>query len=295
MRRYPGRPGMSSPSSEGSSGSRVQEALNGIPLGTLTILAVNIGIFVAQSLFDFSVGEYAIAAAPVIYNGQIYRIYSAALLHGGLMHIGMNMMSVMSLGSALESIFGTGPYMILVFWMMTLGGSLYVGVSWIIHFLPSPVGGVAKLYQPAVGFSGVIFSMAVLETALSPFPTRSVFGLFEVPTKLYPWVLMALIQVIMPNISLMGHLCGILAGFMYIYGALNWVFPSNAKVQQWEQDGFLQRMSRRSNYVRCPDHPPGFESSANQQYVLFRKIAYFLGYCSYMSFLSMDVAKQVCN
>lgn len=88
-------------SSSSSSESRIQQALQGIPLGTLTILAVNIGIFVAQSLFDFSVGEYAIAAAPVLYNGEIYRIYTAALLHGGLMHIGMNMMSAMSLGSAL--------------------------------------------------------------------------------------------------------------------------------------------------------------------------------------------------
>lgn len=82
-------------------GSRVQEALQGFPLGTLTILAVNIGIFVLQSLFDFSVAEYAIAAAPVILKGQIYRIYTAALLHGGLMHIGMNMMSTASLGSGL--------------------------------------------------------------------------------------------------------------------------------------------------------------------------------------------------
>lgn len=157
--------------------------------------------------------------------------------------------------------------MILVFWMMTFGGGLYVFLSWVLHYFPSPVGGLIRLYQPAVGFSGVIFSMAVLESSLSPFPSRSVFGLFEVPTKLYPWVLMALIQVIMPNISLMGHLCGILAGFLYIYGYLNCLFPHNATVQNWEQHGCLRKLSRQSNYVRCPDQAPGFGSGDDQQYV----------------------------
>jgi hypothetical protein len=56
----------------------------------------------------------------------------------------------------------------------------------------------------AAGFSGVIFAMAVDESSLSPFPTRSIFGLFSVPTRVYPWVLMLLIQLIMPGVSLVG-------------------------------------------------------------------------------------------
>jgi hypothetical protein len=41
----------------------------------------------------------------------------------------------------------------------------------------------------------VIFTMAVLETSRSSEPYRSVMGFFQVPTRLYPWVLMAVIQV----------------------------------------------------------------------------------------------------
>ena len=66
----------------------------------------------------------------------------------------------------------------------------------------------------AVGFSGVIFSLATLESFLSPTPTRSVFGLFTVPTRIYPWALLLVLQ-LMPGISFLGHFSGLLIGIAY--------------------------------------------------------------------------------
>jgi hypothetical protein len=78
----------------------------------------------------------------------------------------------------------------------------------------------------AAGLSGVIFAMAVDESSLSPFPTRSIFGLFNVPTRVYPWVLMLLIQLLMPGVSFVGHLAGILVGTVHSLGGFNWIIPS---------------------------------------------------------------------
>ena len=39
----------------------------------------------------------------------------------------------------------------------------------------------------AVGYSGVLFTYALLETYHSQVDTRSIFGFFSVPAKLYPW------------------------------------------------------------------------------------------------------------
>ena len=53
------------------------------------------------------------------------------------------------------------------------------------------------MFYNSVGFSGVLFALAALESTLSPAPTRSVFGLITVPTKLYPWALLLVLQVSM--------------------------------------------------------------------------------------------------
>jgi hypothetical protein len=41
----------------------------------------------------------------------------------------------------------------------------------------------------------VLFTLAALESHLSGAPTRSVMGMMTVPAKVYPWVLLVLIQV----------------------------------------------------------------------------------------------------
>ncbi len=73
--------------------------------------------------------------------------------------------------------------------------------------------GSSVLSSCAVGFSGVIFGMIVIEGHLSQQATRSVLGLATVPTAAYPFVLLVLWQLLMWNsVSFLGHLCGILVG-----------------------------------------------------------------------------------
>ena len=43
-----------------------------------------------------------------------------------------------------------------------------------------------------------------------PFPARSIFGLFTVPAKFYPWVLLVVWQLLVPQVSFLGHLTGLL-------------------------------------------------------------------------------------
>jgi hypothetical protein len=103
-----------------------------------------------------------------------------------------------------------------------------------------------------VGFSGVLFAMAVDEATLSPFPTRSVFGLFEVPTRLYPWVLMLVLQFLLPGVSLLGHLCGILIGFAHAAGVLRFAIPSLETLRKLERSRPLQPLIRLGPYKLVP-------------------------------------------
>jgi membrane associated rhomboid family serine protease len=90
------------------------------------------------------------------------------------------------------------------------------------------------LVSCAVGLSGAIFGLIVIETACSNVQTRSIFGLFTVPARLYPWALLVFWQLIMPGVSFLGHLGGVLAGQAHVWGWLKWAFPSTAAFQAWQ-------------------------------------------------------------
>jgi rhomboid domain-containing protein 1 len=99
--------------------------------------------------------------------------------------------------------------------------------------------------QNCIGFSGVIFHLLVLETHHSTTTTtnnaandnnrtRNVFGLFEVSSKAYPYALLVAIQFIMPHVSFLGHLSGIIIGTMQCHGVLDRLFPSYERLREWE-------------------------------------------------------------
>ena len=80
---------------------RVKEFLTGIPLVTVFLLGLNLSIHACVFLFTMDIGAFTLHPYRVLYFSEYYRCVSAALLHGGAMHILMNMMTLFSLGSSM--------------------------------------------------------------------------------------------------------------------------------------------------------------------------------------------------
>ena len=131
-----------------------------------------------------------------------------------------------------------------------LVGVLYVAINIVLSLYD-----MGYWFSSAVGFSGVLFAMAVDEASLSPFPTRSVFGLFSVPTRVYPWVLMLVLQFIMPGASLVGHLAGIIVGFVHTWGWLSWAIPTLPTLRRIEAWPVMTRLVRTGPYKLVPAAP----------------------------------------
>ena len=234
-----------------------RQFLSSIPLGTflslLTCVSAQVGVYV----FGMDLGQYTILPEAVVYKSEWHRLVTSAFFHGGLVHIGFNMLSLLTLGPAVEKIFGTFRFVLYILLCAVLSNFLYVVVCLAAAFL---LHDPSWLYYNSVGYSGLLFAFASIESFLSLSPTRNFFGC-EVPSRYYPFVMLFGIQIMMPNISFLGHLCGLLFGIFYVFGMLEVFLPSLAYISEFEarhlgqgrQDqSLLGSIVRHPRYCSCP-------------------------------------------
>ncbi|RRT42785.1 hypothetical protein B296_00056868 [Ensete ventricosum] len=160
------------------------------------------------------------------------------------------MLALVPLGMELERIMGSVRLLYLMLFLATTNSIFHLIIALVVagnplHPLPF------FMNQCSIGFSGIIFSMIVIETSLSGVQSRSVFGLFNVPAKWYAWILLVLFQILASNVSLLGHLCGILSGFAYTYGFFNYLLPGPSIYSAIESSSILSLCVRRPGFILC--------------------------------------------
>jgi membrane associated rhomboid family serine protease len=191
--------------------------VGGIPPTTLAVIVLCVGIYIIQNVFSWDLQLFTMCPRMVLYTHEYYRVFTSTLFHANLMHIGMNMLSTSAISTSVEKKIGTIRLFLSIWWAIILTSTLYVTITYIAS---SVFGYDDWMYQHAVGYSGIIFHLTVIECHLHP-GLRNVFGTVQVPTYWYPWVLLVVLQFIMPNLSFLGHLVGILTGTVQCQGWLD--------------------------------------------------------------------------
>lgn len=161
------------------------------------------------------------------------------------------MLSTYAIGSLLEKQLGTLGLIVTMLWSAIVSCSLYLCIATLAHYI---FDYDKLMYDHAVGFSGVLFHLSVLECHLSPQFARSLFGMVNVPAALYPWALLVVLQLFMPNLSFMGHLCGILAGSLQIEGHLEWIMPSDSYLREMESWTIVQNIAALPSFCSPPNN-----------------------------------------
>ncbi|KAG5044001.1 hypothetical protein GLYMA_03G206200v4 [Glycine max] len=245
--------------SEAGFPTRMSQWWESIPFLTSAVVVVCGVIYLICLLVGYdSFYEVCFLPSAVVSRFQVYRIYTSILFHGSLLHVVFNMMALVPLGSELERIMGSVRLLYVIILVATSNAIFHVLIALLVAHNPLLTYDYL-MNECAIGFSGVLFSMIVIETSLSGVQSRSVFGLFNVPAKWYAFFLLVVFQLLMQNVSLLGHLCGILSGFAYTYGLFNFLIPGTSFYSSIESSSWFSSCVRRPKFIVCTGgNPSGY-------------------------------------
>ncbi|XP_021283556.1 rhomboid-like protein 15 [Herrania umbratica] len=237
--------------SEAGLQTRVGQWWDNIPFFTSAVVIVCGVIYLVCLLVGYdSFYEICFLPEALVSHLQVYRIYTSIIFHGSLLHVLFNMLALVPLGSELERIMGSIRLLYLIILLATSNAIFHLIIALVVAHNPFHTDQYL-MNECAIGFSGILFSMIVIETSLSGVQSRSVFGLFNVPAKWYAFILLVAFQLLMSNVSLLGHLCGILSGFAYTYGLFNFLIPGPSFYSAIESSSWLASCVRRPKFILC--------------------------------------------
>ncbi|XP_044288770.1 rhomboid-related protein 4 [Varanus komodoensis] len=195
--------------------------INNIPPVTLATLAVNIFLFLQP--LD-SLNEACVSVNKVLYKGDWHPLYLSVVHHIDDWHLYFNMVSLLWKGMKLEKRLGSLWFGYIITLFSLLVGVVYILLELIVaELLHDP------LYKQscAVGFSGVLFALKVLNNYYHPGGSSNILGV-NVSNKFACWVELVAIHFLNPGTSFAGHLAGILVGLMYTMGPLKMIMKACA-------------------------------------------------------------------
>jgi membrane associated rhomboid family serine protease len=181
-------------------------AINVLVFGVTAIQGKGLSRNFNSELFsDWSLLPTAIA------NGEWWRIFTSGFLHFGPAHLALNMLALWMLGRELEPVLGRLRY-IGVYLMALLGGSAAAYL-------------LGSVCTETAGASGAVFGLmggllaVLLRLKLSLTPVLTTIGIN------------VLISIIVPGISLLGHLGGLVVGGLLTAGMVD---PPAQQRNKWQ-------------------------------------------------------------
>jgi len=178
------------------------------PYITFGIIAVNVLMYVVTaylsfvyangSIFDSDINVLILLGAKVndlIAQGQYYRLVSCMFLHGGILHLAVNMYSLYAIGPMVEQVYGKVKY-IAIYFVAGICSSIF---SYIFSTSVS------------IGASGAIFGLlgAVLVFAIK---SKGKTGNAIIKNILSVIFVNILIGMTLPNIDIFAHAGGLFGG-----------------------------------------------------------------------------------
>lgn len=195
---------------------------------TFGAVAINILAFLQPKIGRFQfhwprVSDACVSTDAVWFDGDWKRLVLASFFHLDEWHIYYNMASFVWKGLSLEKDMGSGYFCTLLAVFVLLTNIVYCVLQYIAVLM---FHDYSYLYHCAAGFSAVIFAVKVITTYRLPGGISYVMDILPVPNRLAVWAELIVISILIPNVSFVGHLAGILVGMAYVSGPLKTIIDS---------------------------------------------------------------------
>ncbi|XP_007933728.1 rhomboid-related protein 4 [Orycteropus afer afer] len=238
--------------------------INNIPPVTLATLALNIWLFLnpVKPLY-----ASCISVEKCYQQKDWQRLLLSPFHHADDWHLYFNMASMLWKGIKLERRVGSRWFAYLIATFSLLTGIVYLLLEFsLATFIDEP----DFQRHCAVGFSGVLFALKVLNNHYCPGGFVNVLG-FPVPNRYACWAELVAIHFFTPGTSFAGHLAGILVGLMYTQGPLKKIMETCTGVfSSSSGDPRPQYYFNNSGYSGYQDHyprgRPGYYEEAPRNY-----------------------------
>ncbi|KAJ1088748.1 hypothetical protein NDU88_001903 [Pleurodeles waltl] len=227
-----------------------QAGFDNIPPVTLVTLGLNIFLFL-NPLHDLM--KVCISVNECYHRQDWRRLLLSPFHHADDWHLYFNMVSMLWKGIRLERELGSARFACIIAVFSQLIGMLYLLLELALTEITDDP---SYNKQCAVGFSGVLFALKVLNTHYHPGGNSHVMGL-TISNRYACWVELVLIHVLSPGTSFVGHLSGILIGLLYTQGPLKTIMEAVGGILMY--DG---RSAQRTFY--SSHGYSGYRSHGNQ-------------------------------
>ena len=212
------------------------------PLCTTIVAFVLVVAYVGKILLDISLTSIALWPLMVIRKKEIMRCVYAPFMHSGIVHLIMNTTTLIFMGSRVERIVGTTTTIVFIVYGIVCTSLLYLGYYYTLYQMSGQ--DIKYLSISCVGFSGILFGMAVVECVTAKQTTRTLFG-FRISMRAYPFVLAIVLQFLIPSLSFVGHVSGIVYGLAFVSGFFDRILCATTAVSR--------QLSRLPYFVPEPD------------------------------------------
>jgi len=207
--RQPPPPSVSAPSATARPVRAAYTPPAHTPYLTYIIMGITIIIFILQKGTEFLFGvdlpaAYGMKVNDLIAQGQLWRLFTPMLLHGGIIHILFNMYALRVLGPGLEQHYGHGRFLLL----------------YLVAGFAGNVASLALSAAPSLGASTSLFGLFGAEGVFL-YHNRELFG-ERARVALNRVLTLAAINLFIglsPGIDNWGHIGGLVGGSLFAWFA----------------------------------------------------------------------------
>ncbi|GJQ10003.1 hypothetical protein GpartN1_g1794.t1 [Galdieria partita] len=209
--------------------------------GLLCYLIILLYIF--QTLSKTGSSFYCISPTQVFVSYRVYSLLTAPFFHYGFWHLLFNMVALLGLGPVVESRKGSILYGLICFLLLLVSESFFLIFELCLYILSRYLFVIPISESCVVGLSGLLFALLVIDCNQVSVRTVQLFNRIPIRSQWIPWMLLLLIQAILPDISFLGHLGGIVAGYLYVLGGFKWILPSCERLHRLDDNNWFAYMN----------------------------------------------------